>query len=129
MSIAKAGITTTLNARSAILAAANPLYGRYNTRKSMAQNINLPAALLSRFDLIFLLLDKADPQHDAQVKKYIIFSLNFVTVYSTNFMMNIILMYIMITARGSHYARSSHLITSAARLRASSPGSHSCVHR
>jgi DNA replication licensing factor MCM7 len=73
VSIAKAGITTTLNARSAILAAANPLYGRYNTRKSMAQNINLPAALLSRFDLIFLLLDKADPQHDAQVKKILIF--------------------------------------------------------
>src|SRR5262245_41721560 len=74
ISIAKAGITTTLNARTAILAAANPAFGRfyfifyeffcsfllrllcrYNTRRSPQENINLPAALLSRFDLLFLL--------------------------------------------------------------------------
>ena len=48
VSIAKGGITTTLNARTAILAAANPLYGRYNRRLSPTDNINLPAALLSR---------------------------------------------------------------------------------
>merc|ERR1712088_117337 len=56
VSIAKAGITTTLNARTAILAAANPAFGRYNKRKAPEENIDLPAALLSRFDLIFVLI-------------------------------------------------------------------------
>ena len=64
VSIAKAGITTTLNARTSILAAANPLYGRYDRRKTPHENINLPAALLSRFDLVFLLLDTHDLQAD-----------------------------------------------------------------
>lgn len=64
MSIAKAGITTSLNARTSVLAAANPLYGRYNVDKDPSENINLPAALLSRFDLIFLLLDRADVEMD-----------------------------------------------------------------
>ena len=71
VSIAKAGITTTLNARTAILAAANPLYGRYNKRKSPAENINLPAALLSRFDLLFLILDKADMDMDTALARHI----------------------------------------------------------
>lgn len=46
---------TTLNARTAILAAANPAYGRYNARRTIEQNIQLPAALLSRFDLLWLI--------------------------------------------------------------------------
>lgn len=71
VSIAKAGITTTLNARTSILAAANPLYGRYNKKESAHKNINLPAALLSRFDLIFILLDTADKTNDINLAKHI----------------------------------------------------------
>lgn len=71
VSIAKAGITTTLNARTSILAAANPIYGRYNKKLSPHQNINLPAALLSRFDLIFLLLDKPDYLADQLLSRHI----------------------------------------------------------
>ena len=71
VSIAKAGITTTLNARTSILAAANPLYGRYNKKLTPHQNINLPAALLSRFDLIFILLDMADPNQDQLMARHI----------------------------------------------------------
>lgn len=71
VSIAKAGITTSLNARASVLAAANPAYGRYNKHKSPAENINLPAALLSRFDLLFLLLDKADKNQDLALAKHV----------------------------------------------------------
>ena len=73
ISIAKAGITTTLNARTSILAAANPLYGRYNKSISLHQNINLRPALLSRFDVIFLLLDTPDSTLDDLMAKHICF--------------------------------------------------------
>jgi len=62
VSIAKAGIVTQLNARTAILAAANPLFGRYNKKISLLKNIDLPAALVSRFDLIFILIDNQDTE-------------------------------------------------------------------
>lgn len=71
ISIAKAGITTSLNARTSILAAANPVYGRYNKRLAPHENINLPAALLSRFDLIFLLLDLADSDLDTKLARHV----------------------------------------------------------
>ncbi|RYG56645.1 hypothetical protein EON66_02400 [archaeon] len=77
VSIAKAGITTSLNARTAILAAANPRYGRYNRRAdadahvALQKNINLPAALLSRFDLLFLLLDEVDGDVDKALAAHV----------------------------------------------------------
>jgi len=64
VSIAKAGITTTLNTRTTVLAAANPAFGRYNPYKSPVENMAMPAALLSRFDLQFLLLDTVDREKD-----------------------------------------------------------------
>lgn len=71
VSIAKAGITTTLNARTSILAAANPVYGRYNKSKTPHENINLPPSLLSRFDLIYILLDRPDSEHDFRMATHI----------------------------------------------------------
>jgi DNA replication licensing factor MCM7 len=71
VSIAKAGITTSLNARASVLAAANPAYGRYNKNRSPAENINLPAALLSRFDLLFLLLDTPKAEQDFALARHV----------------------------------------------------------
>ena len=71
ISINKAGISTTLNARTSILAAANPLYGRYNPKVSPVENINLPAALLSRFDLLFLILDKPSRDQDERLAMHV----------------------------------------------------------
>ena len=71
VSIAKAGITTRLNARTSVLAAANPVYGRYNINITPHENINLPAALLSRFDLLFLLLDEVNPERDLELARHV----------------------------------------------------------
>lgn len=71
ISISKAGITTSLNARTSILAAANPLYGRYNPRISPVENINLPAALLSRFDVLFLMLDQPNRESDEELAHHV----------------------------------------------------------
>ncbi|KAI5819412.1 MCM2/3/5 family-domain-containing protein [Pyronema omphalodes] len=73
ISISKAGITTTLNARTSILAAANPLYGRYNPKISPVENINLPAALLSRFDILFLILDTPSRESDEELGRHVTF--------------------------------------------------------
>ncbi|KFG62358.1 putative DNA replication licensing factor Mcm7 [Toxoplasma gondii RUB] len=72
VSIAKAGHCSCLPARTAVLAAANPKDGRYDVKKPMMVNMNLPAALLSRFDLQFLLLDQADRQRDTQMAAHIL---------------------------------------------------------
>ena len=73
VSVAKAGIVATLNARAAVLAAANPLYGRYNLRKSLSENVNLHNSLLSRFDLMFLILDVADVDRDMALARHVTF--------------------------------------------------------
>lgn len=71
ISIAKAGIMTTLNARTSVLAAANPYYGRYNPKRTVEQNVRLPAALMSRFDLLWLILDKPDRDNDLHLAQHI----------------------------------------------------------
>jgi len=64
ISVAKAGITTVLNSRSSVLAAANPVFGRYDDMKSASENIDLMTTILSRFDLIFLVRDVRDEELD-----------------------------------------------------------------
>ena len=73
VSIAKAGITTTLNARTSVLAAANPVFSKYNPNRTPEENINLPAALLSRFDLLWLILDTPDHEHDKRLAEHVAF--------------------------------------------------------
>lgn len=71
ISIAKAGIVCSLNARTAILAAANPIESRYNPKKSIVYNIMLPPALMSRFDLIYLMLDQTNETQDEKLARHI----------------------------------------------------------
>jgi len=72
VSIAKAGIVATLNARTSVLAAANPKYGRYYPNRGLKENLDLPPPILSRFDLIFVLRDKPEPQRDAELAEHIL---------------------------------------------------------
>lgn len=72
VSVAKAGIITTLNARTSILACANPIGSRYNPDMSVPQNIDLPPTLLSRFDLIYLILDRVDERADRRLAKHLL---------------------------------------------------------
>lgn len=72
VSISKAGITATLNARTTVIAAANPKYGRFNRMKSLPEQLDLPPTLLSRFDLIFVLLDEPDEKFDSEIAEHIL---------------------------------------------------------
>ena len=72
ISITKAGIQATLNARASILAAANPIYGRYDRTKTLKANVTLSAPILSRFDLFFVVLDDCNPEADRQVAEHIL---------------------------------------------------------
>src|SRR5271168_496526 len=72
VSIAKAGIITTLNARTSILASANPIGSKYNPNLPIPQNIDLPPTLLSRFDLVYLVLDRIDEMTDRRLAKHLL---------------------------------------------------------
>ncbi|QUC64296.1 minichromosome maintenance protein MCM [Nitrosopumilus sp. K4] len=71
-SIAKGGIVATLNARTSILAAANPMYGKYDPFKNITENVNLPIPLLTRFDLIFVVRDIPGREKDERIARHII---------------------------------------------------------
>uniref|UniRef100_A0A7N5JPR4 DNA replication licensing factor MCM4 n=1 Tax=Ailuropoda melanoleuca TaxID=9646 RepID=A0A7N5JPR4_AILME len=72
LSIAKAGIICQLNARTSVLAAANPIESQWNPKKTTIENIQLPHTLLSRFDLIFLMLDPQDETYDRRLAHHLV---------------------------------------------------------
>ncbi|KAG2373548.1 hypothetical protein C9374_012011 [Naegleria lovaniensis] len=72
ISIAKAGIRATLNARASILAAANPIGGRYNPRKTLKANLGITPAIMSRFDLFFVVQDECDAEIDKKIAEHIV---------------------------------------------------------
>ena len=72
VSVAKGGIVATLNARTAILAAANPSLGRYEPHRTVTENISLPVTILSRFDLIFVLRDTPNKETDSKMSEHIL---------------------------------------------------------
>ncbi len=72
ISVAKAGITATLQSRCAVLGAANPKYGRFDDNRSVAEQIDLPPALLSRFDAIFTMTDRPNSEQDRKVAAHIL---------------------------------------------------------
>ena len=71
-SIAKGGIVATLNARTSILAAANPMFGKYDPFKNLTENVNLPIPLLTRFDLVFVVRDIPHEEKDRQIAQHIL---------------------------------------------------------
>ena len=80
VSIAKAGIMATLNSRCSVLAAANPKFGRFDRYKVLAEQIDLPAPIISRFDLIFVIEDKPGKEKDAELADHILKTHQYTTI-------------------------------------------------
>ena len=72
VSIAKAGIITTLNARTSVLAAANPVGSKYDVNLPVTRNIDLPPTLISRFDLLYLVLDEVNETLDRKLAQHLV---------------------------------------------------------
>lgn len=72
VSVAKAGIVASLHSRCALLAAANPTTGRFDPYEPIAKQVNMPPTLLSRFDLIFMMLDQSDDKKDTKLAQYVL---------------------------------------------------------
>src|SRR5438132_13959193 len=72
ISVAKAGITAVLQSRCAVLAAANPKFGRFDEHKYISEQIDLPPALLSRFDIIFSMIDRPQADRDRELAEHIL---------------------------------------------------------
>ena len=70
--MAKAGITTRLNSRCSVLAAANPIFGRYDDLKQISEQIELQTTILSRFDCIFVVRDINNPESNARMASHIL---------------------------------------------------------
>ena len=71
ISIAKAGISCSLPARTSVVAAANPVDGHFDRTRTLCENLNMSAPMLSRFDLLFVLLDRADAAHDERLTQHV----------------------------------------------------------
>lgn len=71
ISIAKAGVMCSLPTRASILAAANPVSGHYDKSKTVSENLKISSPMLSRFDLIFIILDKPDELHDDLLSEHV----------------------------------------------------------
>ncbi|KAJ3288170.1 MCM DNA helicase complex subunit, partial [Borealophlyctis nickersoniae] len=72
ISVSKAGIVTTLQARCAVIAAANPIRGKYNQQVTFSQNVELTEPILSRFDILCVVLDRADPVDDERLAEFVV---------------------------------------------------------